>query len=323
MAEPFIRTVLGDIPASQLGLCYAHEHIVIDHSHATLKEPLFLLNDLDKIIVEVQTVHDAGGQAMVDTMPIGCGRNAVKLAEVSHRTGIHIIMPTGLHLEQYYPLRHWRYEVSVDQLSQLFIDDITLGVDAHDYTGPFVQRTPHKAGLIKLATGDESITPHQRDIFLAVVQAHLATGAPILTHTNAGKHALAQAELFIALGADPNHIVLSHIDRHPDINYHQAILETGVCVEYDSAFRWALNGQPNQTYRLLEGLLPDFPDQITMGMDAAKSIYWRSYGGAPGLDFLLTTMRRDFEERGLFPYWDRIFYTTPARLYAFKQSEAA
>ena len=206
----FVRTVLGDIAPKEMGLTYSHEHIIIEESYPTKQNPLFLLNDVDKVSEELQRFYGLGGRTMVDTMPINCGRNVLKLAEVARRTGVQIIAPTGIHLEIYYPPNHWRYHYSEDQITQLIIDDIRLGVDRHDYGGPIVERTEYKAGMIKLATGDEPISPHQEKIFRAVVNAHRATGAPILTHTNYGRHALAQAQLFDRLGADLNHVVLSH-----------------------------------------------------------------------------------------------------------------
>ena len=253
---------------------------------------------------------------MVDTMPINSGRNVLKLAEVARRTGVQIIVPTGIHLEVYYPPNHWRYHYSEDQITQLIIDDVEQGIDRYDYGGPIVERTPHRAGMIKLATGDEPITPHQEKIFRAVVRAHRATGAPILTHTNYGRHAVAQAKLFEKLGADLSHVVLSHVDRYQDVDYQREVLDTGVRVEYDSAFRWQPN-QPNWTYQFLEALLPEFPDQIVMGMDAAKHSYWRSYGGQPGLDFLLTTFKDDLEKMGRTEYYEQVFYQNPQQLYSF------
>jgi phosphotriesterase-related protein len=63
-------------------------------------------------------------------------------------------------------------------LTELFIKDIAMGIDEYDYSCPVVARTTHRAGVIKLATGDEKITGHQHKIFEAVVNAHLETGAP-------------------------------------------------------------------------------------------------------------------------------------------------
>ena len=58
----------------------------------------------------------------------------------------------------------------------------------------------------------------------------------------------------------------------------------------------------------MEKLLPMFPNQITVGMDAAKNAYWKSYGGNPGLDYLLTTFKDELNKRNLSNYLDKLFY---------------
>lgn len=318
MNNSFFRTVLGDRPTSEMELTYSHEHIVIDDCFVTAKHPEFLLNDTEKIVTELRGFYKAGGRTVVDTMPANSGRNVLRMAEVSEKSGVQIIMTTGIHLEIYYPANHWRYALSEDELTRLFIADIEEGIDQFDYSGPFVKRTKHKAGLIKLATGNDTFTPHQELVFQAVVNAHKETGAPILTHTNYGRQALEQALLFDKLGADLNHVVLSHVDRAMEIDYNKAVLETGVRVEYDSAFRWK-EGQPNYTLNLLEALLPLFPNQITMGMDMAKNAYWKSYGGTPGLNYLLETIPSFLEEKGMESYFQKLFFDNPKQLYAFSR----
>lgn len=313
---PFFRTILGDKPAEEMGLTYSHEHIVIDDCFATATNPEFLLNDKEKIVEELNGLKALGCSTVVDTMPVNAGRNVLLSAEISTATGINMILPTGIHLEIYYPPTHWRYRYTEDQLTELFIADIEKGIDRYDYNGPLVERTVHKAGLIKLATGDEPFSQHQETVFRAVVNAYRHTGAPILTHTNFGKHALAQAELFARLGADLAHVVLSHTDRNKDLDYHHALMQTGVSVEWDSAFRWK-SGEENWTFALLEKLLPLYPDQITVGMDAARNSYWRSYGGKPGLDYLLTTFKEALLHRHIDTYFDNLFIHNPARIFSF------
>lgn len=307
---------MGDIPTESIGITFSHEHVMIDESYATDRYPDFLLNDTDKISTELTELKKLGCSLMVDTMPANAGRNIVKSALVSRQSGVHLIGCTGLHQEMYYPPRHWRYQYNQDQLARLFIADIEEGVDVFDYSGPVVQRTGHRSGLLKLATNDESFTNHQLKIFEAVVHAHQETGAPILTHTNHGKQALEQALLFDKLGADLDHVVLSHVDRIGDAGYHRELLQTGVSVEYDSAFRWK-KGEVNHTYSLLEKLLHDFPHQITVGMDAARSSYWTSYGGSPGLTYLLTTFKQELVQRGLSSFFDKIFIENPRRIFSF------
>lgn len=314
----FVRTVLGDIDPQEMGLTYSHEHIIIEEGFVTMGNKDFILNDVGKVSEELQSFYDAGGRTVVDTMPAACGRNVLKLAAVTKNTGVHIIVPTGIHLEKYYRPNHWRYFITEEELTSLFIKDVEEGIDEYDYSCPIVKRTPHKAGLIKLATGKEKFTAHQLSIFNAVVNTHKQTGVPILTHTTDGQQAIEQAELFIQLGADVKHIVLSHVDRNKDLGYHRALMQTGVYVEYDSHFRWK-NDEDNWTYTLLEKLLPDFSNQITVGMDMARNNYWKSYGGGPGLNYLLTNFKEQMKKRGLQEYLQKIFFDNPQKLFSFKE----
>lgn len=316
MRQKFFRTVLGDKPVSEMGLTYSHEHIVIEDGYVTAGHPEFLLNDIEKISDELHRFYNAGGRTVVDTMPANSGRNILKSVAISQCTGVNIIVPTGIHLEIYYPENHWRYTYNQDELTELFIADIEEGIDQLDYSGPIIKRTSNKAGLIKLATGDGPFTKHQEKIFRAVVNAHLETGAPILTHTNFGRQALEQARLFKKLGANLENVVLSHVDRAKDIDYNKAVLDIGVKVEYDSVFRWKKN-EPNYTLLLLEHLLPLYPHQITMGMDMAKNAYWKSYGGAPGLNYLIETIPDFLASKGLYEYYEKLFFDNPRELYAF------
>ena len=127
MSKDFFRTVRGDLPSAEMGLTYAHEHIVIDDCYVTGKHPEFLLNDADKIAEELLNFYNVGGRTVIDTMPANAGRNVKKSVEVSQRSGVQIVVPTGIHLEQYYPENHWRYSYSEDELTQLFIADIEEG----------------------------------------------------------------------------------------------------------------------------------------------------------------------------------------------------
>ncbi|MGA3266256.1 MAG: aryldialkylphosphatase [Verrucomicrobiota bacterium] len=312
----FIRTVLGDIPAEQLGVCYAHEHIIIDPSYLTGKFSDFQLDSVERAAEELARFHAQGGRAMVDSMPTG-GRNASKLAEVSRRSAVHIVCPTGLHLEKYYPPGHWGARLSVAELTEVFIGEIEQGIDAFDLGGPFVRRLPERAGVIKIASSLNTISPREKRIFEAAANAHRQTGCPILTHTEQGTAALEQVKLLDDFGVDLRHVCLSHTDRKPDVSYHREILRSGVRMEFDSAFRWKPE-QGNPTLDLLLALLEEFPAQLMLGMDAARNRYWNSYGGQPGLNYLLTTFTPQLRERGVTPdQINQIFVLNPAATFQF------
>lgn len=318
----FIRTVLGDIAPSELGVCYAHEHIIIDPGSMTEQEPDFLIDSVDHAVQDLAQFKADGGSAMIDCMPTG-GRNPAKLAEVSRRTGVHIVCPTGLHLSRYYPEGHWGGTLSEAELAEIFVAEIERGIMEPSGTGAEEganQPQPLcRAGLIKIASGLNALNGQERRLFRAAALAQRRTGCPILTHTEQGTAALEQIECLLSSGARSGHIILSHTDRKPDLAYHREILQTGVSVEYDSAFRWKTDHDgPNPTLHLVLALAAEFPRQIMLGMDAARRSYKVSYGGSPGMSYLLTTFRQRLLAAGLGPeLWNRIMIANPASAFAF------
>lgn len=320
---PFLRTVLGDIEASQAGICYAHEHIIIDPSFTTYRYPDFLLDSVERACVDVAEFHAAGGRTLVDSMPCGGGRNPAKLAEICRNTGVNIVCPTGLHLAKYYAPGHWGERLNAEELANLFIADIEQGIDSADYNGPEISRTPHKAGVVKVATGQKSLSAREHKAFEAAAIAHQQSGAPILTHTEQGAGALEQVRLFEEFGVPLQHVVISHTDRAPDRAYHQEILSTGVILEYDSAFRWGPEAG-NPTLDLVVAMVAaGFGRQIVLGMDAARRKYWKAYRGTPGLAFLLRDFVPRLIEAGLTKAdIEKIFVSNPAKCYAFRSLPA-
>ncbi len=318
-----VRTVLGDISPADMGVTYAHEHLVIDGGRPVEMEPEFDLGDVAAMADEVAAAADAGLGTAIDAMPCDAGRNVEKLAELSRRTGVHIVAPTGLHHDRYYGSAHWSHRVSVDELADLFTADITEGVDANDYSGPVVRRTEHHAGVIKVAGSDGGPSERDRRVFEGAAAAHLRTGAPILTHCEHGTGALDQVRLLADLGVDLGHVALSHVDKVVDRGYHRELLATGAAAAYDGSFRWA-SGEANGTLKLLSWMAEDgLADRIVLGMDAARRRYYRVHGGSPGLSWLLGGFSDAMEAVGLdSAFRRRLFVENPARIFAFAPTHA-
>ena len=317
-----VRTVLGDIPPSALGVTYAHEHVLIDGGRPVEISADFLLNDLDKLTDELGAARAAGLRSAVDMMPADCGRNPALLAELSRRTGVQLVAATGLHHERFTGPSHWSLRATDDELADLFVADVEVGIDERDYTGPIVRRTSIRAGIVKVGGSLGGPSERDRPIFLAAAATAARTGVPIHTHCESGTGALEQVRLLVDAGLATGRISLSHVDKVVDRGYHREILATGAFVVYDQGFRWG-SGE-NGTLDLLGWAAEDGTiGQVMLGMDAARQGYLSAYGGSPGLAFLLGEFSQAMDERGLdAAVREALFVDNPARAFAFAPRES-
>jgi 5-phospho-D-xylono-1,4-lactonase len=309
-----VRTVLGDVPSADLGFTYAHEHLVLDSALIAAGFPHILLDDTEIAIREVAECREAGVRTMVDAMPCAAGRDAVRLVEISLATGVHVLAVTGLHHGRYYGPRHWSSRIGADELGDLFADDILIGIDVFDYSGPVVRRTDHRAGLVKIATGGDVLGDRDRLLIEAAAIAHARTGAPILTHCEHGHGALQQLEALVRHGVPPDAVLLSHIDKVSDVGYHRALAQSGAWLLFDQAIRHhelAVTPTAGLVARLWgEG----YGDQILLATDGARRSLWHSYDGAPGLAWLAMSMPAQLRGLGLSAdEVDAVFVRNPSR----------
>ena len=126
--------------------------------------------------------------------------------------------------------------MDVDELTVLFISEILLYVDCDDQAP--VKQISARAGVIKTASETDGPTGVYHRLFSAAAAASIRTGAPILSHTEMGMHAMEQVELFRKLGVPAENIILCHIDRSLKyMQYQLRIAETGVFIELDTIGR--------------------------------------------------------------------------------------
>jgi phosphotriesterase-related protein len=317
----FVRTVLGDIEPAAMGVTYAHEHLVIVGGKPVEISPDFLLADVDRMSAELRDAAEAGLRTAVDAMPADCGRDPLMLAELSRRSDVHLVAATGLHHQKFYGPSHWSVRATEDELADLFVADVEVGIDARDYSGPIVDRTAVRAGIVKIAGSQDGPSDRDVPIFRAAAAAHRRTGVPVHTHCEAGSGALEQVRLLTEAGVPVERISLSHVDKVQDRGYHRELLATGASVVYDQAFRWG--DRANGTIDLLEAAVADGrAGQVMLGMDAARQGYYTAYGGSPGLGYLLRGFSDLLEERGIdAAIRHALFVDNPARAYAFAEGD--
>jgi phosphotriesterase-related protein len=310
-----VRTLGGDLPADELGLTYTHEHLIIDSDFVARELPHIHLDSAEDAEAEVNRCIRAGVRTMVDAMPAASGRDPEKLARISILTGMRIVASTGLHTAKYYDDVEWTREESPDQLADRFVADIDVGIDKNDYLTGEIDRTETRAGVVKVGTMTDELSPRDRRLFEAAAITQQRTGVPILTHTEGGSGGMPQIAALLELGVSPASVTLSHTDKIADPGYHDDLMSTGVRLCYDQALRFE-NDQTNQTAILVREMVDrGFVDQIVLGTDGARRSLWGSLGGSPGLAWLATGFRGILESIGLSrETTKRIFETNPRRM---------
>lgn len=320
---PVVRTVLGDVPAADLGTCYAHEHVLIRGGMQVKLDPDFLLDDRDRATREVEEFHAAGGTSLVDMIPCGLGRDPEGLQEVARRTGVHIVAATGFHTERYYDTDHWLYHYSAGQIAELYRAEIEQGMDQWGYRGPIIRRTSARAGVIKVATLYYRWNAHTERWFEAAAMAQRATGAPIASHTENGVLGDRQVDALIARGVPPSHIVIGHIDKNVDPFVHADLAARGVFLEYDSPSRLKYGPDADAVGLIRAAVEGGYERQILLGMDLARRSYYPTYGGGPGLRYLLDTFVPRLEAEGLGHVVPLLLVENPARAFSLESESEA
>jgi predicted metal-dependent phosphotriesterase family hydrolase len=313
-----VRTVLGDVTPRDLGVTYAHEHLIIDTPLVADRWPDIHLVSVDDAVAEVARCQQAGVAAMVDAMPAASGRDPVRLAAVAERTGLHLVAATGLHTAKYYEGQRWTSEEPPDVLAALFVADVLDGIDRYDYLGPVVRRTPHRAGIVKMGWLDDE--PSERDLRLAeaVAEVHATTGVAVLTHCEGGRGGLRQVDVLTGLGVPAYRIVLSHTDKVVDHGYHHELLTSGVVLGYDQALRQGEATATGTAALVARAFADGYGAQVVVGTDAARRSLWATHGGALGMAWLASGFVSILRTLGLdAAALEALFTTNPARVLAF------
>jgi phosphotriesterase-related protein len=262
------------------------------------------LPSASEAIEEVGLCRAVGVQTMVDCMPTGSGRSALKLAAISKATGMNIIATAGLHTGRYYLPTDELEIMDPEKLAQVFIKDIQVGMEGSE----------HKAGQLKVVTSGSVIKDREKRLFEAVAIAHQVTGAPIISHCEHGTGALEQINLFSKLNIPLHKVTLSHTDKENDIGYHKEILASGINVEYDQSLRQSEQDAPPSALLMKAMIDAGFIDQIMLGTDGARRSLWSSLGGSPGLAWLYSGWSKKLIELGLTQgQLDKVFIDNPAR----------
>lgn len=325
----FIRTVTGDIQPDALGYCQCHEHLLLAKGKSCTIDPSLCMDDEEKSTEELIAFKTAGGRAIVDAQPVGCGRIADGLQRISEASGVHIVASTGFHKLLFYAPEHFVFQAPVESLASLFAEELTLGMYIDNVNGEadFTTRGPAKAGIIKTAsdgrdiTSEEDVLPVYRKLFTAAAMAAVQTGAPVLTHLEMGRGAESQYRVLTENGVAPDQILMSHLDRvvdRTDPARYLRVAESGVYLQFDTIGRFKYHSDADEAW--LISMLCDhgYEDRILIGLDTTNKRL-KAYGGEIGLSYILESFRNTLAAYGVDEsLFNRFTLENPKRALCFR-----
>lgn len=315
-----IMTVLGALPPRKLGHCQCHEHLsIVDAHNASLMPDTLRIDDTGRSAGELTRYREAGGGAVVDAQPLGCGRDARMLEEISRRSGVHIVASTGFHRMMYYPDYHWIFTRNADELAELFIRELTAGMYVTaDHTPPR-ERLNARAGQIKTALDEGEMTGQVEKLYHAASVAAVETGAPLMAHIEKGSDPVRLADFLERQGVDLNHVIFCHMDhKFPDLGVHREICSRGIYLEYDGIARPDRNGDEREAEIVAEMMAAGYTSRLLISMDTTRKRL-SGYGGGPGLCNILKGFIPLLTQRGATPAeLAEIFRENPARVLAWE-----
>jgi phosphotriesterase-related protein len=312
-----ITTVLGDIAPSALGFCQSHEHLSIARDCPLAGGPQKCIDDPEKNITELALYFFAGGRALVDAQPVGCGRDASMLSLVSEKSGVHIIASTGFHKLSYYPEDHWLHSIDEDELTSLFINELNQGMCMDGDIALPSQQGNAKAGQIKTALDTEGLSPRYQKLFIAAVAAAKVADCALMVHIERDSDPRQLASFLTKQGLSQDSVIFCHLDRAvADINVHREICDQGIYLEYDTIGRPKYHDDEKETAIILELLKSGYEKQLLMSLDTTRTRL-ASYGGIPGLDYILNVFIPLLLQKGIEETQIRSFFIeNPAQVFA-------
>ena len=270
-----VQTVRGPVAPESIGFTLPHEHTAIALWHIPSRWDYWELTPDEPIIeAELGRYRAAGGSCLTDLTLPGVGRDPARLAGLSERTGLHIVMGGGWYREAYYPAEARIDRRPVDDLADELVREWTDGVAG----------TGVRPGILgEIGTDKPWLSPSEERVHRAVARAARRTGMAISTHAVLSDVGLAQLRIFEEEGVDPGRVVIGHADSYPSLDYYLEIVRRGANVEFDflgmSFTPMERKGEERIAGLVRELLTRGHGDRVLLSLDVCHNSQLRHYDG--------------------------------------------
>ncbi|MDR2021146.1 MAG: phosphotriesterase-related protein [Treponema sp.] len=294
------RTILGDIPAVEMGFTYSHEHL-FSVPPPSQKDRDLELSCCEKSTAELKLFRSAGGKTIVEASTLDYGRNLSALKKMSEESGVHVIATTGFNKHIYYP--DWVMRKTVDEIAAMLIKDITEG------EGGMV-----RAGFIKIGAYYNMIHPLEEKTAIAAALAQKACGAPIWGHTEAGTMGMEILDILEMQGVNLSTVALGHLDRNADEYYILKLADRGIYIQFDGPGKVKYYPDSVRVALIKSLIAHGHAGRMLISGDMGRASYLESYGGGPGFRFIKTKFIPRLLDEGVSRNdIDKIFIHNPQR----------
>jgi len=321
-----IVTVLGTVASDVLGFTSMHEHIMCDGSVARhgyesnlpkdlpvnsddpvsleniglLKRDFILtkdalrIDDEDVVTAEVADFKASGGGAMLEMSVPGLRLNLPAIQRISQKTGVHVVVTTGLYVEDSWPEQY--QGMTIEGYTDHMLREIHRGIDDTDI----------RAGHIK--AGISVLSKQEEKVLRAAARAASVTGLSVTVHPGIFAIIGADGRRIIKIlaeeGMDLGRAIIAHTQvfffehdlkiliRNPDswglrLDYAKALLDSGTNISvdcfgesYDAEFRdWTYGTDWQRLAGLVALIEAGYSSQIVLGTDTWLKIQLRRCGG--------------------------------------------
>jgi phosphotriesterase-related protein len=346
-----VMTVLGPVPATDLGPTLPHEHLFIDllgyvdelqrhypspfvddklglanlgmlRQNPYANRDNCILDDPELALREVERFRQLGGRTIIDQTNGDIGSSPELLRQVSERTGVNVIAGLGHYVNFLHKTDLASMEV--DAIADDLIDQIENGL-----VGSSV-----RPGIIGEIGTTHPMHPTERKSLRAAARAQRHTGLTIAVHVHPptrGGHAV--LDILEDEGVDLSRVVLCHLDASlahngvelPEaVDYQISLARRGAYIEYDlcgnSGFfsdgtnSWWLPSDRERCKGIAALVDEGFEDKLLISQDVGHKHYLTEFGGW-GYAHVLTDFKNMLASFGVdAQVHDTITRKNPARM---------
>jgi predicted metal-dependent phosphotriesterase family hydrolase len=305
---PAVETVLGPVPASDLGLTLVHEHVLVDFVGADrVRRDRYNAEDVFRTALPfLEEVKKAGVRTIVECTPAFLGRDPLLLRRLSEASGLRILTNTGYYGaadDKFVPPHAWGEDA--DALGARWIAEFRDGIEG----------TGVRPGFLKIGVDSGPLSEIDRKLVVAAARTHRATGLTIAVHTGDGEAARGIVKSLAEERVAPSAYVWVHAQNEQDRQIHVELAAAGVWVELDGAAPRTLAAHADAIADLARrGQL----GRLLVSQDAGWYHVGEPGGGSyRGYSFLIEKLVPALRDRGLTAAQvETLLVQNPARAFA-------